>query len=133
MSKVRGIKRRIIEPFEVKPNSAVDEGGRSKGPPEDELDPEHAYEKMLHIAVSGGTSTDLSDDSDIHFSTDDGDGDDDDDDEDGSDVEAGDFLSHLPPHMVFQILRQVIHQEGRVHESDDPTGDEDDEDEEDDE
>ncbi|KAF8933815.1 DDB1- and CUL4-associated factor 6 [Haplosporangium gracile] len=129
MSKVRGIKRRIVEPFEVKPDSIVGEGSWPKGPVEDELNPEYAYERVIHISVGLGSSSDPSDDSDIHFSTDDDDGEDDDD-EDGSDVEAENFLSHLPPHMVLQILRQVIHQEGRVHESDDSTGDEDDQDDE---
>ncbi|KAF9149812.1 DDB1- and CUL4-associated factor 6 [Linnemannia schmuckeri] len=129
MSKVRGIRRRIVEPFEVKPDSVVGEGSWPKGPAEDELNPEHAYERMIHVSVGVGSNSEPSDDSDIHFSTDDDDGDDDDD-EDGSDTEAGNFLSHLPPHMVLQILRQVIHHEGRVHESDDLAGDEDDQDDE---
>lgn len=130
MSKIRGIKRRIVEPFEVKPDSAFGQEGLPKGQPEDELDPEHAFERVFPIPVGFGGSSDPSDDSDIHFSTDDNDGEDDDDDEDGSDMGAGEFLSHLPPHMVFQILRQVIQQEGRIHDNDDPTGDEDEEDDE---
>ncbi|KAG9070386.1 DDB1- and CUL4-associated factor 6 [Linnemannia hyalina] len=130
MSKVRGIKRRIVEPFEVKPDSATGQEGWPKGPPEDELDPEYAFERVFHIPVGLGSSIDPSDDSEIHTSTDDDDGVDDDDDDDGSDIGVGDFLSHLPPHMVFQILRQVIHQEGHVHDDDDPSGDEDEEDDE---
>lgn len=126
MSKVRGIKRRVVESFEVKPDSALDEGSWPKGPPEDELDPEHAFERVLNVPMGLAINSEPSDDSDVHFSTDDDDGDDDDDDDD-SDMDAGGFLSHLPPHMVFQILRQVIHQEGRIHEHDDPTDDEEEE------
>ncbi|KAF9133480.1 DDB1- and CUL4-associated factor 6 [Mortierella sp. 14UC] len=115
MSKVQGIKKRVVVPYEVKPDSLVEDGW-PKGLPEDELDPEHAYERMVHVS-----SSDQSDDSDIHFgSTDD---DDDDDDED-----AEDLLDHFPPHMILQILRQFTQQSRQqTHDSDDPEEDDDDE------
>jgi len=102
-----------------------------KGPPEDELDLEHAYEKMIHVHT--GNSSDHSDDSDVHFGSTD---DDDDDSGEGSDRDAGDLLSQLPPHMLLQILRQFTHprhqtRQSRRHEDDDNDNDDDDDDDED--
>ncbi|KAF9904068.1 DDB1- and CUL4-associated factor 6 [Linnemannia zychae] len=121
MSEVRGIKKRIVLPYEVKPDLPVRDEW-PKGQPEDELDPEHAYERMVIVSNS-----DQSDDSDIHF----GSTDDDDDDDDRSDEDADDLLNHFPPHMILQILRQFTHQGHQLpRESDDAEDDDSDQDDE---
>ncbi|KAF9091610.1 DDB1- and CUL4-associated factor 6 [Mortierella sp. GBA35] len=112
VSKIRGIKRRVVQPYEVKPNSMTE--GWPKGPPEDELDEEHAYDKLVNANVGRGDAG-SSDDSDIHFSTTD----------DDSDEESGDLLSQLPAHMVLQILRQLTQHRQQVQGSGHPGGEDD--------
>ncbi|KAG0199663.1 DDB1- and CUL4-associated factor 6 [Mortierella sp. GBA30] len=87
MSKIRGLKKPSVSLNELRPTTPME---MPRGPAEDELDPEHAYQERER--------SDGSDD------------DDDDDDDDILDDSDDDMLSRLsrrPHHLLIQIFRQL--------------------------
>lgn len=94
VSSLRGIKPPSTNTYVVRPRSSQELPARPVDP-DDELDPEHAYEVIVQSESS---------DADEDFFMDDDDDDDDEDDDDRP------FHTRAPPHMILQLLRHLASQ-----------------------
>ncbi|KFH67430.1 hypothetical protein MVEG_06162 [Podila verticillata NRRL 6337] len=98
VSSLRGIKPPSTNSHVVRPRSSPEPAARPVDP-DDELDPEHAYDAIVQAESSDDVDDDFFNDDDDEDEDEDGDGDDDDD----------DHLSRnrAPPHLILQLLRHL--------------------------
>lgn len=99
VSSLRGIKPPSTNTHVVRPRSSPEPAARPADP-DDELDPEHAYDAIVQVESSDDVDDDFfNDDDDDEDEDEDGDGDDDDDDHFSR--------NRAPPHLILQLLRHL--------------------------
>lgn len=99
VSSLRGIKPPSTNSHVVRPRSSPEPAARPVDP-DDEVDPEHAYDAIVQAESSDEVDDDFFNDDDDEDDDEDGDGDDDDDDDHFS-------RNRAPPHLILQLLRHL--------------------------